>query len=76
MKMEIINKHKDILKLKPVEFICVNRSNQKRSNKIKYSYELNEELDLCLLELQIELQKMKYYMPPTDDMGSIVGRMS
>lgn len=73
---EIIDKFKYILKLKPIKVICVNRSNQKRTNKIKYSYELNEKLDLCLLELQIELQKKKYYMPPTDDMGTIVGRMS
>jgi len=76
MNMEIIDKHKYILKLIPIKFICINKTNQKRTPKIKYSYELNEKLDLCLLELQIELQKKKYYMPPTDDMGSIVGRMS
>jgi len=54
----------------------VNRSNQKQRRKIVYSYELNEKLDECLLKLQVELQKKKYYMPPSDDMGSIVGRMS
>ena len=68
--------YKYILKIKPVEFMCVNKSNQKQTKRIKYSYELNEELDQMLLELQVELQKRKYYMPPKDDMGSIGGKMS
>ena len=73
---ETISKYRFILKLRPIEFICVNKGNQKRITKIKYCFDLNEKLDCCLLDLQIELQKKKYYMPPSDDMGSIVGRMS
>lgn len=76
MDPKVIDRFRYILKLKPTKFICVNKSNQKRTTKVKYSYELNEQLDECLLELQVELQKKKYYMPPSDDMGSIVGRMS
>ena len=72
----IIKKYQEILKIKPVEFICVNKSNNKKTKRIKYSFELNEQLDLCLLELQVELQKKKYYMPPSDDIGSIVGKMN
>jgi len=71
-----LEEYKYILKIKPVEFMCVNKSNQKQTKRIKYSYELNEELDQMLLELQVELQKRKYYMPPKDDMGSIGGKMS
>jgi len=72
----ILDKYKTILDIKPVEFVCVNRNNQKKVRRIKYSFELNKELDECLLKLQVELQKKKYYMPPRDDMGSIVGKMS
>ena len=73
---DTITSYRFILKLRPIEFICVNKGNQKRITKIKYCFDLNEKLDCCLLDLQIELQKKKYYMPPSDDMGSIVGRMS
>jgi len=72
----VLSKYQYILDIAPIEFICVNRNNQKKVKKIKYSFELNKELDLCLLDLQVELQKKKYYMPPRDDMGSIVGKMS
>ena len=71
----IIEKYKYIINLKPIYFICVNKSNQKQSRKIKYSFDLNCQLDKCLLELQVELQKKKYFMPPKDDLGSAVGRM-
>jgi len=72
---EILTKYKGIIKLQPIKVICVKNSNQKQTVKIKYSFELNELLDTYLLKLQIELQKKKYYMPPRDDMGSIVGKM-
>ena len=72
----ILEKYKFILDIQPIEFLCVNRNNQKQKRKIKYSFELNKKLDECLLKLQVELQKKKYYMPPRDDMGSIVGKMS
>ncbi len=72
----ILKKYTSILDLKPIKFVCVNRNNQKQVRKIKYSFELNKQLDECLLKLQVELQKKKYYMPPRDDMGSAVGKMS
>lgn len=71
-----LDKYKDILDIEPEVFVCVNRLNNKRTKKIKYSYKLNKQLDECLLKLQVELQKKKYYMPPKDDMGSIGGKMS
>ena len=71
----ILNKYEFILDIQPIEFICGNRNNQRQKRKIKYSFELNKKLDECLLDLQVELQKKKYYMPPRDDMGSIVGKM-
>lgn len=73
---KLLEKYAYILKIKPIEFICINKVNQKQTRRIKYSFELNEKLDECLLQLQVELQKKKYYMPPKDDMGSIGGRMS
>jgi len=62
--------------LKPMEVIVVNNSNQKQRRRIIYSYELNQQLDKYLLDLQVQLQKNKYFMPPSDDMGSIIGKMS
>jgi len=59
-----LSKYQFILDINPIEFICVNRNNQKQVRKIKYSFELNKVLDGCLLDLQVELQKKKYYMPP------------
>jgi len=73
---KILESYKSILDLEPIQIICVDRSNQKQKTKIKYSLELNKQLDNFLLKLQVELQKKKYYMPPRDDMGSIVGKMS
>jgi len=73
---EIIESYKDILMLKPMEVIVVNNSNQKQRRRIIYSYELNQQLDKYLLDLQVQLQKNKYFMPPSDDMGSIIGKMS
>ena len=51
-----IDSYRFILKLRPIEFICVNKGNQKQIRKIKYCFDLNEKLDCCLLDLQIELQ--------------------
>jgi hypothetical protein len=75
-KREVLDKYKDILNLEPHRVVCINRNNQKQTPRIKYSFELNKKMDEFLLNLQIELQKNKYYMPPTEDMGSAVGRMS
>jgi hypothetical protein len=71
----ILKQYEDILDLEPIEFICVDRKTGKQTKRIKYSFELNKKLDQCLLALQVELQKKKYYMPPRDDMGSIGMKM-
>jgi len=73
---EVIDSYKNILEIKPIEIIAVNNSNQKQRKKIIYSYELNKQLDKYLLDLQVQLQQNKYFMPPSDDMGSIVGKMT
>jgi len=70
-KEDIINQFIDILDIQPAGII----KGKKRKPIIKYSYELNKILDSHLLKIQVELQKQKYYMPPKDDMGSIVGKM-
>ncbi len=75
MDAKIIKKFEGILDLEPLMIICVNRSNQKQTRKIKYSFALNKEMDKYLLNLQLELQNKKYFMPPKDDMGSIAGKM-
>lgn len=74
--VKIIKKFKPILKIKPMKVIMINNSNQKQRTQIIYSYELNQQLDEHLLNLQLQLQKNKYFMPPSDDMGSMIGKMS
>lgn len=76
LKETVINKYKDILKLKPVQFNCVNSKTGSGRVRIKYCFDLNEILDTYLQQLQVELQKEKFYMPPRDDMGSIGAKMS
>lgn len=73
---KVIQTYMPILKLKPIHVVGINRSNQKERRRIVYSYELNEILDEHLLKLQVQLQKNKYFMPPSEDMGSIIGKMS
>ena len=72
----VIKKYKYVLDLEPEIFLCGNNKTSKQYKKIKYSFELNKKLDTALLNLQVELQKKKYYMPPRDDMGTIGGKMS
>lgn len=76
MDTKILEKFKYILDIKPEVFICIEKGTGKQKKRVKYSFELNKQLDECLLNLQVELQKKKYYMPPRDDMGSIGSRMS
>lgn len=71
----ILKKHETILDIEPIMFICVNNQTGKRTQRIKYSFELNKKLDKCLLALQVELQKKKFYMPPREDMGSAGTKM-
>ena len=75
MEEKILEKYDYLLNLEPVMFICVDNKTQKQRRRIKYSMELNQKLDRGLLNLQVELQKKKYYMPPRDDMASIGMKM-
>jgi len=75
MDEKILKEYDYLLNLEPVIFICVDNKTQKQTKRIKYSMELNKKLDKGLLNLQVELQKKKYYMPPRDDMGSIGMKM-
>ena len=72
----VLAKFEHILTLKPVTITFIDRGTQTRTLKTKYDYELNVTLDTALKDLQIELQKKKYFMPPKDDMGTIGGKMS
>ncbi len=72
----IVKRYAYVLELKPITFICIDKQSQKQRKRIRYCYDLNVKLDIALLNLQVELQKKKYYMPPKDDMGTIGGKMS
>jgi len=73
---DILKRYEFILDIEPQRVIKIDRNTQRQKKAIVYSFELNKQMDLCLLNLQIELQKKKYFMPPRADMGSIVGHMS
>ena len=73
---DVIESFAPILEIKPLEIILINKTNQKEIKKIIYSYDLNQKLDTFLLKLQVQLQKNKYFMPPSEDMGSMIGKMS
>ena len=70
-----IIKYEYILSFRP-QLVKVYGRDGKLSNRIRYSYDLNYKLDICLREIQRELQKRKYFMPPRDDMSMIAGKMS
>ena len=73
---KVSEEYKAIIKIKPSVIINVNPSNQKEIRRTNFSWELNEQLDECLRSLQLALQKNKYFMPPSDDMGASVAKMS
>jgi len=73
---KILKEFDYVLDLYPKTVIAVNSTNQKTRKKIVYDFELNKKLDVSLLKIQLELQKLKYYMPPKQDMGSSGMRMS
>jgi len=75
-RKDLLDKYEFILDLKLCEVVTVNRSSLKKKKKIVYDPDLNRILDSCLVALQIELQKNKYFMPPSEDLGSTVGKMS
>lgn len=73
---EILERFAPILDIQPATVICVEKGTGKRTVRIQYSFELNKKLDECLRDIQVELQKKKFYMPPREDMGSAGSRMS
>ena len=76
MKQPIIDSYKEILDLTPKEILLCNTNNQKQKRKVIYSQDLNKKLDEYILKIQMELSKLNYYMPPREDYGSSVMRMS
>ena len=78
LESDIVEKFKDILKLKAIEKDIINNESgssiQTHKKKIIYSKELEEKLDNHIINIQMELQKKKYYMPPKMDKGSAVSR--
>lgn len=78
LKPEIVEKFKEILQLKPIYANLLSNAtgNMIKSKKKRLIYDINLEieLDTHLINLQMELQKEKYYMPPKTDLGSAVGR--
>jgi len=76
---EVVKKYRerfDNIKLIKKKILKTYSGNLTKTNeqKIIYSEELDIECDAFSLDIQRELQKEKYFMPPKRDMGSAVGR--
>ena len=73
---EIIEKYEFILDLKPIEKIFIDNKTGKNNRRTVYCYALDKEMDKCLLKLQLELQKKRYFMPPREDLSMAGLKMS
>jgi len=71
----IVEKYKNILNIKPKEIPIISKENSQLTgkNKVIFDFELEVTLDKHLINLQQELQKEKYYMPPKKRAGLAVG---
>lgn len=76
---DISNKYREqVLNLKPTEAkVMSNRSGISKpiGNKPIFSVQLEKELNQLVFDIQLELQREKYFMPPKKDLRTIVGRM-
>jgi len=72
LKDEYVKTKKDeILEIKPATVDKIESPSMKASRFkgtfVKYDNNLNNKLDLLLIEIQQELQKDKYFMPPVEE---------
>lgn len=76
LKETVVNKYKGLLNLKPIQINIVSDATgdyqDTQRKKLVYDEDFEMELDKHLIDLQIELQKEKYYMPPKKDKGMAV----
>jgi len=70
---EIVKGYKEILNLQPKKIQILRDGKLINQKKAIFSFELEITLDQYLIELQQELQKEKYYMPPKRRAGVAVG---
>ncbi len=73
LKEDVVKKFKDILKIKAPEFILTEKGVATGNTRTRYDFELDIKLDQHLIDIQRELQKEKYLMPPKKDLGRAVG---
>jgi len=78
LPQKIVDKFKGVLKLEPqyIQMMDNSTGNLKKSQnkRLIYDIPLEIKLDTYLIDIQMELQKEKYYMPPKQDKGTAVGR--
>lgn len=71
---EVVKKYKNILNLQPKEVRIIRNNKLTNDLRVIFDWSLEIKLDNYLLEIQRELQKEKYFMPPREDLGTAVGR--
>lgn len=69
----IVEKYKHILELQPLQVPIIDKGRLTGQKKIIYSHEIEIIINTFLIQLQMELQREKYYMPPKKNLGSAVG---
>jgi hypothetical protein len=79
LKEEIVDKYKDkVLELKSKSnevVITRNGITKKREVRLLYDPELDNKIIVLLLDIQRELQKEKYFMPPRKDLSRAITEM-
>jgi len=70
---DVVKKFESVLDLKASSGKVIENGRQTQRDRVVYDPELEKKMDSILIEIQAELQKKKYFMPPMRDKGSAVG---
>lgn len=77
LRNEIVEKYKEVLSIVPKQIeIISNGKIVPNKTKLIYDDKLEEKLDTFLVNIQRELQKENYFMPPRKNLGEVVGSFS
>jgi len=69
---EIVSKYKAILEINPPEYTMTKNRVPTNSKTLRFDFALDIKLEQFLIDIQRELQKEKYFMPPKRDRGRAV----
>ena len=68
----VVDKYKEILDIKSPQYLMTNNKIPTGNKQIRFDFELDSKLDQYLINIQRELQRERYFMPPKRDRGKAV----